>query len=79
MSKIGILHPGEMGISIAASAINNGHQAYWMSLGRSDKDSRSVRKDIMLLKLIRCLNSVKLVKSYSASAHHMRQKRLQNL
>jgi 3-hydroxyisobutyrate dehydrogenase-like beta-hydroxyacid dehydrogenase len=37
MSKIGILHPGEMGISIAASAINNGHQAYWLSQNRSDK------------------------------------------
>ncbi|HZM23980.1 MAG TPA: DUF1932 domain-containing protein [Anaerolineales bacterium] len=37
MSKIGILHPGEMGISIAASAINNGHQVFWMSQSRSDK------------------------------------------
>jgi len=37
MSKIGVLHPGEMGISIAASAINNGHRVYWMSGGRSDK------------------------------------------
>jgi 3-hydroxyisobutyrate dehydrogenase-like beta-hydroxyacid dehydrogenase len=37
MSKIGILHPGEMGVSIAASAINNGHQVYWLSQGRSDK------------------------------------------
>lgn len=37
MSNIGILHPGEMGISIAASAINNGHQVYWMSTDRSEK------------------------------------------
>jgi 3-hydroxyisobutyrate dehydrogenase-like beta-hydroxyacid dehydrogenase len=37
MSKIGIMHPGEMGISIAASAITNGHQVYWLSQGRSDK------------------------------------------
>jgi len=37
MTKIGILHPGEMGVSIAASAINNGHQVYWVSEGRSDK------------------------------------------
>ena len=36
MSKIGLLHPGEMGISIAVSAINNGHQVYWMSRGRSE-------------------------------------------
>lgn len=37
MSKIGILHPGEMGISIAASAINSGHAVYWVSKGRSEK------------------------------------------
>jgi 3-hydroxyisobutyrate dehydrogenase-like beta-hydroxyacid dehydrogenase len=37
MNKIGILHPGEMGISVAASAINSGHQVYWTSAGRSDK------------------------------------------
>jgi 3-hydroxyisobutyrate dehydrogenase-like beta-hydroxyacid dehydrogenase len=37
MSKIGILHPGEMGISVAASAINSGYEVYWASEGRSDK------------------------------------------
>jgi 3-hydroxyisobutyrate dehydrogenase-like beta-hydroxyacid dehydrogenase len=37
MSKVGILHPGEMGISIAASAVKNGHQVFWASGGRSDK------------------------------------------
>jgi 3-hydroxyisobutyrate dehydrogenase-like beta-hydroxyacid dehydrogenase len=37
MSKIGILHPGEMGVSIAVSAISNGHKVYWMSQGRSDR------------------------------------------
>jgi 3-hydroxyisobutyrate dehydrogenase-like beta-hydroxyacid dehydrogenase len=37
MTKIGILHPGEMGISIAASAINSGHEVYWASQGRSEK------------------------------------------
>lgn len=36
MSKIGILHPGEMGISIAASAINNGHKVFWISQNRSE-------------------------------------------
>lgn len=38
--KIGILHPGEMGVSVAASAINSGHQVYWVSQGRS-KDTRA--------------------------------------
>jgi 3-hydroxyisobutyrate dehydrogenase-like beta-hydroxyacid dehydrogenase len=33
--RIGILYPGEMGISIAASAQNGGHQVYWASEGRS--------------------------------------------
>jgi len=37
MTTIGILHPGEMGISIAASATNSGHRAYWVSHGRSIK------------------------------------------
>jgi 3-hydroxyisobutyrate dehydrogenase-like beta-hydroxyacid dehydrogenase len=37
MRNIGILHPGEMGISIAASAIHNGHRVYWLSPGRSDR------------------------------------------
>jgi len=31
---IGILHPGEMGISIAASAQNSGCEVYWASEGR---------------------------------------------
>lgn len=33
--QIGILHPGEMGISIAASAQKSGHAVYWASEGRS--------------------------------------------
>lgn len=35
MHSIGILHPGAMGTSVAASAIQNGHQVYWASAGRS--------------------------------------------
>jgi len=33
--KVGILHPGVMGISVAASAQNNGQSVYWASAGRS--------------------------------------------
>lgn len=44
MSRIGILHPGEMGISVAASAINSGHQMYWASAGRSDKTRARAEK-----------------------------------
>ena len=32
--KLGILHPGNMGVSVAASAIAGGHQALWASEGR---------------------------------------------
>jgi 3-hydroxyisobutyrate dehydrogenase-like beta-hydroxyacid dehydrogenase len=42
--RIGILHPGEMGISIAASAQNSGHHVYWASEGRStDTHNRAAR------------------------------------
>jgi 3-hydroxyisobutyrate dehydrogenase-like beta-hydroxyacid dehydrogenase len=44
MSKIGILHPGEMGISVAASAIHNGHEVYWLAQGRSDKTRARAEK-----------------------------------
>ncbi len=33
--RIGIIHPGEMGISVAASAQKTGHEVYWASEGRS--------------------------------------------
>lgn len=33
--SVGILHPGNMGISLAASAKHSGHQVYWASDGRS--------------------------------------------
>src|SRR5215475_14472005 len=35
LMRIGILHPGEMGISIAASAKNSGCEVFWVSEGRS--------------------------------------------
>jgi 3-hydroxyisobutyrate dehydrogenase-like beta-hydroxyacid dehydrogenase len=48
MKKIGILHPGEMGISIAASAQNDGHQLHWVSKGRSQKTkSRAERHGLI--------------------------------
>jgi len=33
--NVGFLHPGDMGISLAVSAQNSGHTAYWASAGRS--------------------------------------------
>ena len=35
--QIGIIHPGEMGISIASSAQNSGHDVFWSSEGRGEK------------------------------------------
>ena len=35
MSRTGILNPGAMGVSIAASARDAGHHVYWSSVGRS--------------------------------------------
>ena len=38
--RFGILHPGSMGVSIAAAAKNSGHQVYWASEGRSEQSRR---------------------------------------
>ena len=35
MSRMGLLHPGAMGVSIAASAQTAGHDVYWSAAGRS--------------------------------------------
>jgi 3-hydroxyisobutyrate dehydrogenase-like beta-hydroxyacid dehydrogenase len=42
--KIGILHPGQMGISVAASAQNSGHDVYWVSEGRSAQTRERAEK-----------------------------------
>lgn len=44
MRKIGILHPGEMGVSIAASAVQSGNQVYWLSTGRGEKTRQRAEK-----------------------------------
>src|SRR5215831_8246943 len=44
LMKIGILHPGEMGISIAASAKNSGCDVYWASDGRRASTRQRVAK-----------------------------------
>ena len=33
--KIGVLHPGEMGVAVATTAQNSGHEVYWASDGSS--------------------------------------------
>jgi len=38
--KIGVLHPGEMGVAVAKTAQNSGHEVYWASEGRSPETCR---------------------------------------
>jgi 3-hydroxyisobutyrate dehydrogenase-like beta-hydroxyacid dehydrogenase len=40
VETVGILHPGEMGISVAVSAQNSGHTVFWVSEGRSPQTHR---------------------------------------
>jgi 3-hydroxyisobutyrate dehydrogenase-like beta-hydroxyacid dehydrogenase len=42
--NIGILHPGDMGVSVAASAQNTGHTVYWTSEGRSSQTRARAEK-----------------------------------
>lgn len=42
--KVGILHPGLMGISVAASIQNGGHTVYWVSQGRSENTRHRAEK-----------------------------------
>lgn len=41
--RIGLLHPGAMGISVAASALNSGHRVFWAAEGRSAETTRRAR------------------------------------
>ncbi len=42
--EVGIVHPGQMGISVAASAKNSGHHVYWASEGRSSQTRERAAK-----------------------------------
>jgi 3-hydroxyisobutyrate dehydrogenase-like beta-hydroxyacid dehydrogenase len=42
--KVGILHPGAMGTSVAASAKNSGYTVYWVSEGRSQQTHERANK-----------------------------------
>jgi 3-hydroxyisobutyrate dehydrogenase-like beta-hydroxyacid dehydrogenase len=42
--NVGILHPGQMGVSIAASAQNSEHTIYWVSEGRSPETRKRAEK-----------------------------------
>ena len=42
--NVGFIHPGAMGVSIAASAIASGHRALWASAGRSAETQDRARQ-----------------------------------
>jgi 3-hydroxyisobutyrate dehydrogenase-like beta-hydroxyacid dehydrogenase len=43
-TNIGILHPGDMGISVASTLQSSGHTVYWASEGRSPQTSERAQK-----------------------------------
>lgn len=42
--KVGVLHPGMMGICVAATIQNSGHEVYWASEGRSPQSRERAAK-----------------------------------
>ncbi len=42
--NVGILHPGEMGVSVAATIQNTGHTVFWTSEGRSPRTRERAEK-----------------------------------
>jgi hypothetical protein len=42
--KIGVIHPGLMGICVAAAVQNSGHEVYWASEGRSPQSRERAEK-----------------------------------
>lgn len=46
--NVGILHPGEMGVSIAASAQNSGQTVFWASAGRSPETHQRARSHSLI-------------------------------
>jgi len=42
--KIGVIHPGMMGICVASTIQNSGHDVYWISEGRSPKSRQRAEK-----------------------------------
>ncbi len=54
VKQIGFLHPGEMGISLAATAQNSGHNAYWVGENRSKETrARAIKNNLVEVQTIR--------------------------
>jgi 3-hydroxyisobutyrate dehydrogenase-like beta-hydroxyacid dehydrogenase len=46
--RIGVLHPGEMGIAIAATIKNSSHEVWWVSEGRSPRTRQRAASEGLL-------------------------------
>ena len=42
--NVGVIHPGMMGICVAATVQNSGHEVYWASEGRSSQSRKRAQK-----------------------------------
>ena len=42
--KVGVIHPGMMGICVAATVHNSGHEVYWAAEGRSPQSRQRAEK-----------------------------------
>ncbi len=52
--NVGFLHPGLMGVSLAASVRNTGHTVHWVSQGRSGETrERAVKQNLVELQTYR--------------------------
>lgn len=55
---VGVLHPGQMGVTIAAALVKAGHSVYWVSAGRSaDTLRRAKDADLQELETLRSMCS----------------------
>ena len=52
-----ILHPGEMGVSVAAAAVSSGHRVLWVSEGRSEATKK--RASFHKLEEIKTLSNIR--------------------
>ena len=41
--NLGLLHPGEMGVTVGAALVESGHAVHWLSAGRSDDTGARAR------------------------------------
>jgi 3-hydroxyisobutyrate dehydrogenase-like beta-hydroxyacid dehydrogenase len=58
---IGVLHPGEMGVSVAQALVDSGHQACWLNEGRSAATQQRAARFTAYASLPELLDAVEAV------------------